>query len=69
MSAVVLDNDKNIGSAYQSADGFFVWNVVIMRDGVCDFRRGVQKDEQIARYAMVAGAREMGVQNPVLLEF
>ena len=68
MSAVVLDNNKNIGSAYKSADGMFVWSVVIMRGSACDFRRGKQRDEMTARYAMVAGAREMGVENPVLLE-
>ena len=69
MSAVVLDDSgNNVGSAYEIVGGF-AWNVVIDRFGEWDFRRGRQQDEMTARYAMVAGAREMGIQNPVLMEF
>jgi hypothetical protein len=69
MSAVVLDDaGKNIGSAYAIVSGY-AWSVMVERNGVFDLRRGRQQDEMIARYAMVAGAREMGIENPVLLEF
>lgn len=68
MSAIVEDNGKNIGSAYAIVGGF-AWCVVIERNGQFDFRRGRQNDEMTARYAMVAGAREMGIENPVLVEF
>ena len=68
MSAVVLDDSgKNVGSAYEIVGGF-AWSVVIERNGVIDVRRGRQQDEMIARYAMVAGARELGISNPVLVE-
>ena len=69
MSAVVLDDaGKNVGSAYAIVGGH-AWSVMVERNGVFDLRRGRQQDEMTARYAMVAAAREMGIENPVLLEF
>ena len=67
MSAVVLSNGENIGSSYEVVGGF-AWNVVIRDPNGVKVRQGRQKDKMTVRYAMVAGARELGVVDPVLME-
>jgi hypothetical protein len=60
MTVVVDSIGKNIGSAYDIADGTYAWSVVVATgDGQIEFRRGRHKTQRGADRALLAGAKEL----------
>jgi hypothetical protein len=67
MSAVLLSEDRNIGSAYQIADGTHAWSLVIEIGGALMIRQGRHRMLRQASQALLAAAVEIGVPAPSII--